>query len=103
MELKESISVLKGVGPKKAAALEKLGIKTIEDLMLFFPRDYQDRRCVCPIGQLEDGMPVVIRGKIDLVMKDPYRRGRKQILRLLASDESGKVEILFFQARYLSD
>lgn len=103
MELREPISALKGVGPKKAAALEKLGIKTIEDFVLFFPRDYQDRRSICPIGQLEDGKPAVIRGTIDLVVKDPYRRGRKQILRLLASDESGKVEILFFQARYLSD
>lgn len=103
MELKEPVKVLKGVGPKKAAALEKLGIKTLEDLVLFFPRDYQDRRGVCPIGQLQEGKPAVIRGRVDLVVKDPYRRGRKQVLRLLASDGSGKVEILFFQARYLSD
>lgn len=37
MELKEKVTVLKGVGPKKAAALEKLGIRTIEDLISFFP------------------------------------------------------------------
>ena len=44
MDKQDKVSALKGVGPKKEAALKKLGILTIEDLIHIFPRDYQDRR-----------------------------------------------------------
>ena len=51
MQLKDPVSVLKGVGPKKQAALKRLGIETIGDFLMFFPREYQDcllytSRCV---------------------------------------------------------
>ena len=44
MELFQEVTALKGIGPKKAQALEKLKIRTIGDLLAFFPRDYEDRR-----------------------------------------------------------
>lgn len=103
MEWKEPVTALKGVGPKKAAALEKLGIRTIGDLLLFFPRDYQDRRKTCRIAQLEEDKPACVRGSVELVVKDPFRRGRRQILRVLISDGSGKLEVLFFNAAYLAN
>ncbi|MCB6994469.1 ATP-dependent DNA helicase RecG [bacterium 210820-DFI.6.37] len=102
MEWREPVTGLKGVGPKKAAALEKLGIRTIGDLLLFFPRDYQDRRKSCGISELEEEKPVCVWGRVELVVKDPFRRGRRQILRVLISDGSGKLEILFFNAAYLA-
>ena len=42
----DSISVLKGVGPKKVEIFHDIGIKTIEDLALYFPKSYEDRRTV---------------------------------------------------------
>ncbi|MCQ4637409.1 ATP-dependent DNA helicase RecG [Anaerovorax odorimutans] len=103
MELTEKVTVLKGIGPKKAQALEKLEIRTIEDLLTFFPRDYEDRRAFCAIADLQEDRPAFVRAKIELVIKDPYRRGKKQILRLLVSDNSGRLEVVFFNARYLAD
>lgn len=103
MELKEKVTVLKGVGPKKAAALEKLGIRTIEDLISFFPRDYQDRRFIRAIAELEEDRPACVQGRVRSVIKDPYRRGRKQILKILVSDSSGIMEVIFFNAAYLSN
>ena len=50
MELFDVITDLRGVGPKKAAALKKLNIHTLEDLLFFFPRDYEDRRACSAIG-----------------------------------------------------
>ena len=54
MDLKKSVTALKGIGPKKAALLEKLGITTVEDMLLHIPRDYQDRRYICPIRDIQE-------------------------------------------------
>ena len=40
------LSALKGVGPRRSALLERLGLRTLEDLLFFFPRRYEDRRNV---------------------------------------------------------
>ena len=103
MELFDVITDLKGVGPKKAAALKKLNIHTLEDLLFFFPRDYEDRRACSAIGDLKEGSAFLIRGTVDLVVKDKYRYGGKQRLRVLVSDDTGSLEVVFFHAVYLKD
>lgn len=102
MELNDNITAIKGIGPKKAQALAKLNIKTVEDLMLFFPRDYEDRRNRIKISEMTEGRAAVIKGKVDLAVSDRYKYGRKQLLRLLVSDDTGTVEVVFFNAKYLS-
>lgn len=101
MELKDSISCLKGVGPRKSEALAKLNIRTVEDLIFFFPRSYEDRRCRKEICQLREDETAVIKAEIKLAVSDRYRKGRKQILRLLAADDTGTIEVVFFNAGYL--
>ena len=102
MELKQSVTSLKGIGPKKAALLEKLGIYTIEDMLMHIPRDYQDRRDVCSISELQEERAVLIQGTVKKIKADPYRPGRKQILRVFVVDKTGGMEVLFFNARYLA-
>lgn len=102
MDLKKSVTALKGIGPKKAALLEKLGITTVEDMLLHIPRDYQDRRYICPIRDIQEDKPVLIQGTVKTVKADPYRPGRKQILRVFVVDETAGIEILFFNSRYLA-
>ena len=102
MELRERVTALRGVGAKKAAALGKLGIHTVSDFLTFFPRDYQDQRFICPISQLEEEQAALVRGTVELIVRDPYRRGKKRILRILISDDSGKLEVVFFNASYLA-
>ena len=102
MEIKQPITQLKGIGPKKAALLDKMGISTIEDLMLHLPRDYQDRRTICPISAVNEDKPVLIQGRVKTVKADPYRPGRKQILRVFVVDETGGIEVIFFNSRYLA-
>lgn len=101
MKLDEKITQLKGIGPKKAEALGKLNITTLKDLMLFFPRDYEDRRNRASICALVEGQPAVIRGRVTLIVSDRYKYGRKQLLRLLISDDTGTLEVVFFNAGYL--
>ena len=101
MQLQDPITELPRVGPKKAQALAKLNIETIEDLIRLFPRDYQDRRTVTPIGQARPGQTTTILGRVEKISQQFYSAGRKQTLRILVSDETGTMSILFFHALYL--
>ncbi|QAT42806.1 ATP-dependent DNA helicase RecG [Aminipila luticellarii] len=99
MNVKDHVSSVKGIGPKKAEALNRMGIHTIQDFLYFYPRGYQDRRQITKIGELENGSLALIQGKIKLKVKGGY--GKKQTLKLLVSDDSGSAEIVFFNARFL--
>lgn len=101
MDLRESVTSLKGVGPKKAEALKKLGISTMEDLMFFLPRSYEDRRNRVDISDAAEDQNSVVTGEVKLVVNDRYRGGRKQMLRLLVEDGTGSMEVVFFNAKYL--
>ena len=101
MDLRESVTSLKGVGPKKAEALKKLGISTLEDLVFLLPRSYEDRRNRVDISDASEDQNAVITGTVKLVVNDRYRGGRKQMLRLLVEDGTGSMEVVFFNAKYL--
>ena len=51
VSLQQSVQDLPGIGPRRTAALGKLGILTVRDLLFHVPRDYQDRRHVTPIAE----------------------------------------------------
>ena len=101
MDLRESVTSLKGVGPKKAEALKKLGISTMEDLVFFLPRSYEDRRNRVDISDAAEDQNSVVTGEVKLVVNDRYRGGRKQMLRLFVEDGTGSMEVVFFNAKYL--
>ncbi len=101
MQLKDPITALRGVGPKKAQALGKLHIETAEDLIRLLPREYQDRRTVTPIGELTAGQTTTIVARVEKISQNFYRAGRKQLLRILVSDDTGSLSILFFHASFL--
>ena len=54
-KLSGDVQYIKGVGPRIAELLAKKGIKTIEDVLFFFPRRYEDRRIVHQISQARVG------------------------------------------------
>ena len=54
MDMERPIQMLPGIGPARAARLKKLGLETADDLLRWFPRQYEDRRTVYPV----EGAPV---------------------------------------------
>lgn len=84
------IRYIKGVGPKKAELPEKLGIRTVFDLLTYFPRTYQDRTKIMPIAQLSPKSKETVKG---LVVG--HHRSRK-ILKVSISDGTGYLSLLFF-------
>ncbi len=95
------IRYLKGVGETRAKALSKLGIGTFGDLVNYFPRSYEDRTKYSPIMASPLEEPVCIRA---LVANTPtlsrVKRGM-QLVKLRAVDESGSVEITFFNQTWV--
>ncbi|MDO4177070.1 MAG: ATP-dependent DNA helicase RecG [Bacillota bacterium] len=102
MNLQDSISTLKGIGPKKAEAFARLGISTLEDLAFTFPRLYEDRRNVISISELKEDENAVFTGTVDIIKPVGYSRRSGKVLKMLISDDTGSVEVVFFNAYYLS-
>lgn len=101
--IKDSIGSIKGIGPKKEKILKEYNIHTVEDFLYFFPREYQDRRQITNISRLQRGKDALIEGRVLVKKAPPFRYGKsKAPLSLLVEDETGRIEIVFFNARFLS-
>ncbi|HML38122.1 MAG TPA: ATP-dependent DNA helicase RecG [Bacillota bacterium] len=101
MDLQDKVTAIKGIGPKKSVALNKLNINSIEDFLFFYPRDYEDRREMRQIISLRDGDTALVKGKLILMVKGRGWSPRKQTLKLLVQDETGAMEVVFFHAGFL--
>lgn len=102
MQINDSISVLKGVGPKKVEIFRDMGIVTIEDLALYFPKSYEDRRTVTPISELKAGSDFLIQARLVNKRIGANRFNKKTPLVLNVSDDSGMLEVVFFNGYFLN-
>ena len=92
-----SIQFLKGVGPKKAELFGRLGIESLDDLLFYFPRAWEDRRLAAKKDPLPflDPAPV-IKGKIKAI-RDLYTSSRLRIFKTVLETPSGEAEASFFK------
>jgi len=98
--LLESSQFVKGVGPSRQVLLSKLGIQTVEDLLGHFPRKYYDRSRIVKISGIDMGGEVTFVASILAVSSRKARRGQS-ILTVIAGDETGNIELVFFNQPYL--
>ena len=89
----QPVSALKGVGPRVAAKLGRLGLRTVQDVLFHLPLRYQDRTRLAPIGSLRAGQEAMFCGNIEL--SDVVYRGRRNLLCRVA-DGSGSILLRFF-------
>ena len=87
------VTGLKGVGPRLAARLERLGIFSAQDVLFHLPLRYQDRTRVVPIGALSVGDEAVIEGEVQLT---ELRYGKRPTLLSRISDGTGSLTLRFF-------
>ncbi len=98
--LNEPVSKVSLIGPQFSKRLEKLGIKTVRDLIYHFPFRYDDFSLTSDIGAAQPGERVTIRGQI-IEIKNIYTRGGRKIQTATVSDASDKIEVTWFNQPYL--
>ena len=102
-DLNTDVRYIKGIGEKKALALNKLGVFSLYDLLSYFPRRYEDRTQFKPIALTMDGETVCIQAVVaDTPRLSRIRRGL-DLVRFHAVDDSGSVEITYFNQSYIKD
>ena len=92
-QLLKPVTDLKGVGPKMAENLQKIGVRQIQDLLFHLPLRYQDRTRLHPIGSLQHGQSVVIQGQVE--HSEIVYRGRRMMICNI-SDNTGMITLRFF-------
>lgn len=108
MNINDPITVLPGVGVKKAQNFDALKIKTVYDLLHYYPRSYLDLTQSVPIFMAMDGETVCVRAQVTRKLSGSYlpsRDGKRsmRIFKLYAADESGNMTVSFFNTGYLFD
>ena len=80
------VQFLPGVGPQRGALLERLGLRLAQDLLFFFPRDYQDLSELCAIDDLAEGHAVSVLGTVDEIKPTAGRWGRSRLTVTIQED-----------------
>lgn len=88
------------VGPVRAAALERLGIKTVYDLLYHIPFRYNDFSLVRPIAEVQPGETVTVKGKVLRFGAFATKSG-KRIAEARVADDSGSISVIWFNQPYL--
>ncbi len=102
LTLDTPVQYVKGVGPTRAGQLTQLGIDTVEDLLLYFPRRFDLRRQIQPINTLRGDEPAAtIAGEVVGVEERSY--GRAPFFQCVIDDGTGWAQIKWFHGGYLRD
>lgn len=102
MKLSEKVETIKGVGAKKLDCFKKLNIETVEDLINYIPRKYEDRRGFTRIDQLVSGETYYIKGELLKISGFRGRSGRSPMI-LKIRDVSGTLDIVYFNSIFLKN
>jgi len=99
---------IKGVGPRKEALLNEVGVYTIKDLLYYFPFRYEDRRDFKKTTEVKAGQIVVVKGVVQAenLKRFPYflrSKKVKSVFEIILEDETGSLYCSWFNQAYLYD
>ncbi len=96
------ITYIKGIGEARYAAFSRLGIETAGDLLAFYPRAYEERGKILPIAETLDGELCSVEITIRNTSSVKQLRGKLNVFRSVAEDESGVIELVFFNMPFMA-
>ncbi len=99
--LEDGVASLPGIGPGRAALLARLGIVTVRDLLLHFPRAYRDCRELTPLASVEPGERVSVVAEITS-SRQVRLRGRQSLALITLADGTGTLQASFFGRGFLA-
>jgi len=101
-DLNTSAQFVKGVGPRRYALLQRLGVATIGDLLRYCPRDYDDRTQVQPIKDVEVGASATVIAEVLRTSVRQVRR-RMKIAEVIVTDGTGTLAAMWFRQPHMAD
>ncbi|MGN0664713.1 MAG: ATP-dependent DNA helicase RecG [Negativibacillus sp.] len=103
LSLDTNIQFLKGVGEKRAQLYKKLQIETIGQLLYYFPRSYLDLTQTKDIADCHTGEIAAVRAFVTAKSREQHIRKGLSVFKLKISDDSGPMNVTFFNAKYTVD
>lgn len=95
------LTELHGIGETRKKLFEKLNIRSVGDLIRYYPRDYEDWSKITDICDLQDEEKVVIKAYISSPVTVNLLYGSRLIAKTTATDFTGTVELVFFNNKYI--
>ncbi|MBO5852662.1 MAG: ATP-dependent DNA helicase RecG [Clostridia bacterium] len=99
----DNIRYLKGVGEKRAALFSKLGIDTVDALLRFYPRSYEDWSVITPIRDARGAGTVCIKAEVISDVKENYIRKNMVLYKFNVKDHSGLMSVTIFNNKYAAE
>ncbi|HVK60491.1 MAG TPA: ATP-dependent DNA helicase RecG [Bdellovibrionales bacterium] len=100
IKLETPVQFIKGVGPKLGDVLRKKGVVTVQDLLEWYPRAYEDRRAARNIASLKPDELVSLRAQIVRVSSFNMGKSKRKIYDVTLTDSTGKIHCKFFRVPY---
>ncbi len=102
MRLADKLTAIKGIGEKTAQSYARAGMETVEDLIHYYPRTYEECAAPVPIRSLQEGGPVVVCAALASDARVRYT-GKLKIVDAVIRDETGSLRVTWFNMMYLKD
>jgi len=96
------ITKLSGIGEKRASLFAKLGINSVGDMIAYYPRDYDNWSDTTDISELIPGERAVVRAKVASPVNNVRISGGRMMAKLTVSDDTGYLNLVFFNNKYIS-
>lgn len=100
--LNAPVTVLPGVGPGHGQTLNRLGLETLEDMLYYFPRRYDDYSQLLSINRLQYGEQVTVIGTVQSVTNRKVRNGRVNLTEGVISDGTGNLQVTWFNQPWIA-
>lgn len=100
--LNAPVTVLPGVGPRHGQTLNRLGLETLEDMLYYFPRRYDDYSQLLTINHLQYGEQVTVIGTVQSVSNRKIRNGRVSLTEGVISDGTGNLQVTWFNQPWIA-
>ena len=102
LDLDKSVQYVKNVGPTRVKLLNKLHIYTLQDLISYFPRNYEDRGVAKKLADCQDGEEALIKATAITKVSETFARKLK-IYRLVVRDGENPCTIIWYNQSYLKN
>src|SRR5512133_697515 len=99
--LARPVTTLLGVGPERSAQLGRLGIQTVEELLLHRPRRHEDRQHLVKIAELEVGQPAICHGRVATLGVKWFKQHTRSVFELIVEDGSARLHCRWWNAPFM--